>query len=266
MLDHYNRKITYLRISVTDRCNLRCRYCMPEEGVQLMNHEHILSFEEITEAVKTAAAMGITKIRLTGGEPLVRKDIAELVKMVASVEGIEDIGLTTNGILLGKYAHELKQAGLKRVNISLDTLNPERYAHLTRGGDIQKVFAGIDAAKQAGFHPIKINVVVFDRDDHTTRKELSEFCNKNNLSIRFIQKMDLDSGEFSIVEGGTGGNCEICNRLRLTADGHIKPCLFSEIGFSVRKLGAEQAIRQAIGHKPEKGTVCHNHQFFNIGG
>jgi cyclic pyranopterin phosphate synthase len=109
-------------------------------------------------------------------------------------------------------------------------------------------------------------VVVFDKEDKKTRQELSEFCKNNNLNIRFIQKMDLDSGDFSIVDGGTGGNCEICNRLRLTSDGFIKPCLFSEIGFSVRELGTEEAITRAVNHKPEKGSVCHNHQFFNIGG
>lgn len=266
MLDHYNRKITYLRISVTDRCNLRCRYCMPEEGIQLMNHQDILSYDEIVQVVEVAAGMGIHKIRITGGEPLVRKGITKLISMISSVSGITDLGLTTNGILLEQMALELKSAGLHRVNISLDTLDPNRYAYLTRGGDINKVFAGIEASKKAGLSPIKINVVVFDSSDNTTRNDLISFCNKQNLSIRFIQKMDLDSGSFSVVEGGTGGNCEICNRLRLTADGQIKPCLFSEIGFSVRKLGAREAIMQAVSHKPEKGTVCHNHQFFNIGG
>jgi GTP 3',8-cyclase len=266
MLDSYSRKIDYLRISVTDRCNLRCRYCMPEQGVQLLKHEQILSFDEIAHAAKIAARMGVAKIRLTGGEPLVRKDIVSLVKMIAQIKEIDDIGLTTNGVLLNEFAQELKKAGLKRVNISLDTLDPERYKHLTRGGDIAKVFAGIEAAKSVGFSPIKINVVVFDKEDITTKLQLTRFCKDNNLNIRFIQKMDLDSGDFSIVEGGTGGDCRICNRLRLTANGFIKPCLFSEIGFSVRELGVEEAIKRAVEHKPKQGSVCHNHQFFNIGG
>jgi GTP 3',8-cyclase len=266
MLDKFERNITYLRISVTDRCNLRCRYCMPEEGIQLLDHQQILTYDEITQVANAAVGLGISKIRLTGGEPLVRKDIVSLVGMIAQLDGIDDIGLTTNGILLDQFARQLKDAGLKRVNISLDTLDPEKYFSLTRGGDIQKVFSGIEAAKRVGLSPIKINVVVFDKTDLKTKEELKQFCKENDLSIRFIQKMDLESGEFSVVDGGTGGNCSICNRLRLTSDGLIKPCLFSEAGFSVRELGVEEAFRQAVTHKPEKGTMCRTHQFFNIGG
>ncbi len=239
---------------------------MPEEGIQLLNHSQILSYNEITQVARYAVSTGITKIRLTGGEPLVRKDIVSLVRMIAGLNGIEDIGLTTNGILLEQFAQQLKDAGLRRVNISLDTLDHKKYAHITRGGDITKVFSGIDAAKKAGLHPIKINVVVFDNNDVQTRESLQKFCKDNDLNIRFIQKMNLDTGQFSVVEGGTGGNCAICNRLRLTSDGMIKPCLFSENGFDVRKLGVKEAFRRAVTHKPEKGTVCHTHQFFNIGG
>jgi len=266
MYDRFNRNINYLRISVTDRCNLRCRYCMPEEGVVLKHHSQILSFDEIVNVVKEMAQMGVDKVRFTGGEPLVRKGIVDLVKMVSEIPGIKDIGMTTNGILLDLYAEQLKQAGLMRVNISLDTLDPEKYAFHTRGGDITKVFSGIEAAKKAGLLPIKINVVVVDKKDLKTRNELIDFCTKNELSIRFIQQMDLDSGEFSVVEGGTGGDCAKCNRLRLTADGFIKPCLFNELGFSIRELGIKEAITKAVQMKPEKGSVCHNHQFFNIGG
>ncbi len=186
--------------------------------------------------------------------------------MIAEQKGVEDIGLTTNGILLEEYAFKLKNAGLKRVNISLDTLSPTEYAYVTRGGDIRKVFAGIKAAKQSKLNPIKINAVTFNPEAHQKQKELTEFAERNGLSIRFIRKMDLDSGVFSVVEGGTGGICEICNRLRLTADGLIKPCLFSDIGFSVRELGAEEAIKRAVLSKPEKGMVCYNHKFYNIGG
>lgn len=136
--DRFNRSINYLRISVTDRCNLRCRYCMPEDGVCLMDHSEILSFEEITEVVRVAVALGIDKFRITGGEPLVRKDILTLVSQIASVEGVKDLSMTTNGIFLEEMAKPLKEAGLKRLNISLDTLDPEKFAHITRGGDLLK--------------------------------------------------------------------------------------------------------------------------------
>jgi GTP 3',8-cyclase len=266
MFDRFNRHINYLRISVTDRCNLRCVYCMPEEGVKLMSHQDILSFEEITEVVKVAVSEGLTRIRLTGGEPLVRKGIVDLVAMIASVEGIEDLSMTTNGVLLQPSAQMLKKAGLNRVNISLDTLNPERYREITRGGDIQQVLEGIAAAKDAGLHPVKINCVVFKSSDSKDITEVQEFCNKNKLEVRFIRQMNLVTGEFSEVEGGKGGNCPQCNRLRLTANGMVKPCLFDEQEFSVRKLGARPALIMALNHKPLYG--CHNtkNSFYNIGG
>src|ERR1035437_3517974 len=160
MLDHYNRNINYLRISVTDRCNLRCRYCMPEEGIELIRHEDILSFEEIVEVVKVGVSKGINRLRLTGGEPLVRKGIVSLVGMLTQIEGIEEVSMTTNGTLLAEYATELASAGLKRVNISIDTLDPEKYRELTIGGDINSVLKGIKAAKGAGLSPIKLNCVV----------------------------------------------------------------------------------------------------------
>ncbi|MEJ2648430.1 MAG: radical SAM protein, partial [Sedimentisphaerales bacterium] len=160
MIDGFGRKISYLRISVTDRCNLRCRYCMPEEGIRLLNHSDIMSFEEIVELTRIAVSMGITKVKLTGGEPLVRKGIVKLVESIAAIEGIEDFGMTTNGTLLAQYAHGLADAGLKRVNISLDTINSAKYKELTRCGCIDDVFNGIDAAKNTGFNPIKLNCVV----------------------------------------------------------------------------------------------------------
>ncbi len=161
MLDRYKRHINYLRISVTDRCNLRCTYCMPADGVKLMKHDDLLSFEEIESFTQLAVAKGISKVRLTGGEPLVRKNIVELVQRLASIEGLEDLALTTNGILLPQFAEDLKKAGLKRVNISLDTLNADRYCEITRTGNIKDVFKGIEAAQKAGFHPIKINIVFY---------------------------------------------------------------------------------------------------------
>lgn len=266
MLDKYNRTINYLRISVTDRCNLRCKYCMPEKGIKLISHDEILSFDEIVEVVQVGVDMGITKIRLTGGEPLVRKGFVDLVGMIAEIDGIKDLALSTNGILLDQYAGQLKQAGLHRVNISLDTMNPETYKLQTRGGNIKYVFNGIKAAKKAGLLPIKINCVVWNSSQEKDAMEVAAFCAKNDLQIRFIHQMDLSTGEFSIVEGGDGGNCEKCNRLRLTANGKIKPCLFNDIAFDVKALGAEKAIRMAVENKPEFGSYSQSNEFYNMGG
>ncbi|PLX06468.1 MAG: radical SAM protein [Marinilabiliales bacterium] len=238
MLDKFNRKITYLRVSVTDRCNLRCEYCMPAEGIKLIAHKDILSFDEIVNVCRTAAYHGVNKIRITGGEPLVRKGIVDLVRSISAIEGVDDIGMTTNGILLPKFANELKNAGLMRVNISLDTLDPDEYRKITRGGEITSVIQGIVAAQKVGLEPIKINSVVFDNHDNSMKDALKKFAKDMNLQIRFITQMHLDTGEFSIVEGGTGGDCSICNSIRLTANGFIKPCLFSDDQYSVRELGA----------------------------
>ena len=266
MFDRYNRHINYLRISVTDRCNLRCRYCMPEEGVRWLNPDYILSFEEIVDVVKSATLMGINKIRLTGGEPLVRKDIVRLVGMIAEVKDVKDLALTTNGILLSELAGELKSQGLMRVNVSLDTLDPVKFKTLTRGGNIQHVFNGIQAAIEAGLDPVKINCVVSGSSEEEDTRQVKEFALLNGLQVRFIHQMDLETGMFGIVDGGDGGNCRICNRLRLTANGMVKPCLFSEQEFSVRELGAEKALIAALESKPLKGCVNRIGRFYNIGG
>ncbi len=266
MYDKYNRKINYLRISVTDKCNLRCRYCMPETGMQLLKYEDILSYEEITQVVKTAVKLGIDKIRITGGEPLVRKDIVKLISMIANIKGIKNLAMTTNGILLEQFAQPLAKAGLQRINISLDTVNPKKFTGLSRGGDIKMVFKGIEAAKNANLTPIKINCVVMHSSDEIDAKEVKKFCTENNLQIRFIHQMDLETGNFSIVEGGEGGNCSRCNRLRLTSNGMMKPCLFNDLEYDVRKLGAEQAIIKAVESKPEYGTLSTKNKFHSIGG
>ena len=267
MLDAYNREINYLRISVTDRCNLRCTYCMPAEGIELIRHSDVLSLEEIAEVVKAGAEkFGIKKIRLTGGEPLVRKGIVQLVEMLNAIEQIEEINMTSNGVFLPKYAKDLKNAGLKRVNISLDTLSPEKFRSTTRGGEIQDVFNGIRAAKDAGLEPVKINVVKMDSSNNGELDELKSFCDREGLKIQFIRQMDLETGTFSQVEGGKGGNCVICNRLRLSADGYLKPCLFSNKKFSTRELGIEEAYKAALTNKPEKGKTSNSHSFYNIGG
>lgn len=266
MLDRYNRRINYLRISVTDRCNFRCTYCMPAEGLPLKPHNEILSFEEIVEIVKVGTKLGVSKIRLTGGEPLIRKDLPELVKMIADIDGIEDIGLTTNGVFLPQLAQELKRAGLSRVNISLDTLNPDKFKKITRTGKLDDVLKGIDAAIQAGLLPVKINFVRIQGENEEDEVEVKEFCKAKNLKLRFIRQMNLKTGEFAIVEGGAGGNCEICNRLRLTADGFIVPCLHSDLRYNIREHGIEGAFKMAVEFKPEKGIGTSSHEFSNIGG
>jgi GTP 3',8-cyclase len=239
---------------------------MPEEGIKLIDHKDILSYEEIMDVVRESVLLGIKKVRITGGEPLVRRGVISLVKMISEVKEITDFGLTTNGILLDEFAEELSQAGLHRVNISLDTVNPEKYTSITRGGNITKVFNGIKVAKKANLGPIKINCVVRDSSAEQDAIEVSQFCRKNGLKVRFIHEMDLATGGFSKVEGGTGGDCNLCNRLRLTANGFIKPCLFDNVGFNIRELGVSEALRKAVCVKPEKGTVNSINKFHNIGG
>jgi GTP 3',8-cyclase len=264
--DRYNRNINYLRISVTDRCNLRCTYCMPEEGIPLLQHSDILTFDEIRDFTEAAVAAGITKVRITGGEPLVRKGITTLVGMIAGIKGIKDLSMTTNGVLLSAYAEELKSAGLQRVNISLDTIEHENFRNITRGGTIQDVFEGIKAARSAGLLPVKINCVIKSSEDEADALAVKQFCLDNKLEIRYIRQMDLVSGHFSTVVGGTGGDCSLCNRLRLTANGKLKPCLFNAIGFDIRELGFEKALKMAIDKKPECGSRNESGTFYNIGG
>ena len=265
MYDKFNRRINYLRISVTDRCNLRCVYCMPAEGIKLISHKEILSYDEIFEVAKVAVSLGVDKIRITGGEPLVRKDIVDLVRMIGTL-GLKDFGMTTNGIYLKKYAQQLKDAGLHRVNISLDTTDPERYRQITRLGDINRVYEGIEAAKKAGLTPIKINCVIKKSKDEPDAQLVTKFCKENDLQIRYIREMNLETGQFWRVQGGDGGECSICNRLRLTSNGKIRPCLFSDLEYDVRTLGAEKAIKMAVGEKPKNGTVAMKVKFSNIGG
>lgn len=192
LYDSFQRPINYLRISVTDRCNLRCIYCMPPEGIETMPREQILSYEEIYLVAKAAASLGINKLRLTGGEPLVRSQLPELIRMLSHIEGIDDLSMTTNGILLKHYAAELKGAGLKRVNISLDSLNEKKFRHITRLGELQNVLQGIDSAKQAGLNPVKINTVVMRgiNDD-----EILDFARKtieDGWHVRFIELMPFN--------------------------------------------------------------------------
>lgn len=266
MLDSYNRYINYLRISVTDRCNLRCMYCMPEEGVKMLPHDQILTLEEIIEVVTIGASLGISKVRVTGGEPLVRKNIVYLFEELGKIEGITDLSITTNGILLQKYAADLKAAGLHRVNISLDTMNPMQFRYITRGGNIEDVIKGIDAALKVGLTPVKLNCVIKDTSSSPDAQAVKEFADSRGIQVRFIHQMDLSAGHFSVVEGGSGGDCANCNRLRLTANGKIKPCLFNDQEYDVRKLGPSEAIRRAVENKPACGSHNLSGQFYNIGG
>lgn len=273
LFDTFGRRHDYLRISVTDRCNLRCVYCMPAEGMEFDPTDKILSYEEITEVVKVTAGMGVKKIRLTGGEPLVRRDLDKLVGMIAAVPGIEDISLTTNGIFLAQRAEKLRRAGLTRVNISLDSLQADRFSFITRGGDVQRVLNSIDACASLGFDPIKINVVLMkginddeiedflrlsmerplqirfieympighqDKQWKNAYLSLTEVlirCNQMGLTVRPIgdiqgngpsknYRIDGAKGSFGLIHPISDHFCETCNRLRLTADGNIKPCLY----------------------------------------
>lgn len=294
MIDRLGRDITYLRISVTDKCNLRCRYCMPEEGVCKKNHEDMLTEDEIIQAVEAAAALGIRKIRITGGEPLVKKNIVSICRRTAAVEGINEVCLTTNGILLPQLAKALKAAGVKRINLSLDTLDPEKYTHITRLGKLENFQAGLEAAFEAGFEKIKVNVVLIGGFNEDEIIPLANLTKEYPLDMRFIELMPiLNSDEFGETayvpysrvleklpeavpvepDGGVAklyrlpnakGNiglispinahfCGECNRLRLTQDGKLKPCLHAADEYSIKGLdfdGMKAVMEQAIWNKP----------------
>jgi cyclic pyranopterin phosphate synthase len=206
------------------------------------------------------------KIRLTGGEPLVRRDAVELVRMISGVRGVRDLAMTTNGTLLAQHAAALRAAGLQRVNVSLDTLDPGRYARITRGGRLADVLAGIEAAERSGLYPIKLNCVVRRSSQDTDATAVAGFGRSRGYPVRFIRQMHLPEGRFAVVEGGRGGDCARCDRLRLSSNGLVRPCLFSEVGFSVRELGPEYAIRRAVEQKPRCGTVNRVMPMSAIGG
>jgi cyclic pyranopterin phosphate synthase len=304
--DDFGRAINYLRVSVTDRCNLRCVYCMPPQGVEKHAHTDILSYEELALVIRAAAEIGITKVRLTGGEPLARLGLSEFVRMIAAIPGIDDLSMTTNGTLLARQAKRLADAGLHRVNISLDTLDPERFAVITRQRCLDDVWAGIAAARAAGLAPIKFNVVVVRglNDDQIVsfaRKTLTD-----DWHVRFIELMPIGAnihwagdgtvpipevqarieseiGPLQPIHGPRGNGparyhqlagaegtigfigalsnhfCPSCNRLRLTADGRLRPCLLNEREVDLRaavRSGAnvetvKSLLTQAIQSKPK---------------
>lgn len=303
MKDHYGRKINYMRISITDLCNLRCVYCMPEEGIEKHSHQKNLSFEEILELIKAGVSLGVNKIRLTGGEPLVRHGIVDLVRRIGEIPGIEDLTMTTNGILLPKYAKDLKAAGLTRVNISLDTFDPEKYHQITRWGHLEDVLAGIAAAKDAGMAPIKINTVLIKDFNDNEIETFVNYTRDEPVDVRFIELMPLgeSSGfaenkylsndevlkrmpalvpllepdktgpaEYYQLPGAKGRVglinpiskhfCSECNRIRITTDGKIKPCLHSDYEIDLVALHQsgktyQEILQQAIDEKPERHHI-----------
>ncbi|MDD5475702.1 MAG: GTP 3',8-cyclase MoaA [Syntrophales bacterium] len=207
MIDAFQREINYLRISITDRCNLRCVYCMPKEGVSNLGHNDILRYEEILRIVRIAVQKGITKVRVTGGEPLVRSGVVEFLSALGDVDGLSDISLTTNGIILEKLAEPLYEAGIRRINISLDSLIPDKYRAITRGGDVHKVLRGIEKSRQAGFSPIKINVVVIKGFNDGEIEGFASLARDNPYQVRFIEYMpigeNMDNNDFQHLSNDT---------------------------------------------------------------
>jgi len=268
--DRFGRKIDYMRISVTDKCNYRCIYCMPEEGVELKSHDEILSFEEITEIVRHAVSLGIVKVRLTGGEPLVRRNIEVLVEMLARFEEINELVMTTNGSLLSREkALNLKEAGLKRVNISLDTLDEDEFKRITRRGNIEDVFAGIEAARSAGLDPVKINMVITEVTSRRDVMKMRSFCKKEGLNLQTIKQFSLYNREEKADSNfvyDRPQSCSLCNKIRLTADGFLKPCLLSNTEIKIDLDNIEESLKKAVWEKPLRGSICENRMMSQIGG
>ncbi len=265
MQDGFSRIIDYLRVSVTDKCDLRCRYCMPEEGVALRRHEDFLSFEMLTEIIRVGVGLGITKVRLTGGEPLVRRGIVDLVRMLKTTARVDHLAMTTNGTRLAGLAGELRGAGLDSLNISLDTLDPQRYRRITRVGDIDRVLCGIEAARNAGF-PIKLNMVMLEDTPAEEVEEMRRFCRERGLRMQMINHYSLGETKTDSYHYDRPPLCARCNRLRLMADGCLKPCLHSDIEIKVDPQDIHGSFLRAVGSKPERGLVCLNRQMFQIGG
>ena len=296
MKDPFGRDITYLRLSVTELCDLRCRYCMPAAGVPKRRHEDMLTEEETVLAVSVAAELGVRKVRLTGGEPLVKRNILSLAERVAAVPGVKELCLTTNGVHLPALAGPLRAAGVKRVNVSLDTLDAAKYAHITRVGRLKDALAGLDAALNAGFERVKINAVLIGGFNDDEIPALADLTRRYPLDVRFIELMPMGAGDFeksAYVSGdlvleklpelqkeaedgavaalyrlpGAQGQvgiirplscqfCDRCDRIRLTADGRIKPCLHQRAEYPLKGLsrdGMKAQFLAAIANKPP----CH---------
>lgn len=302
MTDQYGRKIKYLRLSVTDLCSCRCVYCMGAEGVPKLPHEAVLSFEEIEEIVRAAVSLGVTKVRLTGGEPLVRRGIDELVRRLRGIEGVEELAMTTNGARLAEYAEALKEAGLDRLNVSLDTLDPEKFRRITRIGELRDTLDGLDAARRAGFERIKLNTVLMGGVNDDEIAEIAALAKDGAFDVRFIELMPigectdwdrrrflpaervleyLPKGERVPSDGvaelwrpagfrGTVGLirplshrfCADCDRIRVTADGCLKPCLHSAREIPLRGKHGEALVRtiaEGMQTKPREHHMADGH-------
>lgn len=270
LIDSFGRTINYLRVSVTDRCNYRCTYCMPPEGVALKPHGAILRYEQIAAVVGAGALLGITKVKLTGGEPLVKKNLENLVGLIAQLSGITDLGMTTNGSLLTPdKARVLKSAGLMRVNISLDTIDPAKFREITRGGRLQDVVSGIDAALAAGLTPVKLNKIVFSDTSAEEVETMRLFCAGKGVALQTIRCFDLTTPKTD-SRGGISTDrphlCSQCDRLRLTADGFLKSCLHSDNEVKVDFDDIQASILMAVREKPRVGDVCRERIMSQIGG
>ncbi|MBP7264484.1 MAG: radical SAM protein [Spirochaetia bacterium] len=265
MFDSFGRKIHYLRISLTDRCNLRCRYCMPAEGVAWLPHERIMSLENMAKVAGAAAALGFDKIRLTGGEPLVRKGVPQFVTMLRDIPGLDIIAMTTNGTLLAPLAADLARRGLSSVNISLDTVDPERYAYVTRGGRLDDALCGIRAARDAGL-PVKLNVVVDPSRDSRDLDGVRAFADELGCAVQTIRQYRLDQGKLDDFHYDRPPPCARCNRIRLLATGELKPCLHGDAVVPVDLDDPAASIRACVAMKPAHGGAASNHNVSAIGG
>ena len=309
MADGFGRRVEYLRISVTDKCNLRCVYCMPEEGLPWLRREQLLRYEEIAQVVRTMGELGLRKVRITGGEPLVRRDLATLVRMIRDVPQIQDVALSTNAVLLQEQAQALRDAGVDRINVSLDSLRPDRIDAISRrAGSAEAIFRGLEAAERVGFGPIKINCVVMRGRNDDEVADFAAISRERPWHIRFIEVMPtgdnlgVQADEFVSADemlarvaavgdlrpvAGPGGNgparyfafdgapgtvgvitpmshnyCDRCNRMRLTADGQLRPCLFGHLQTNLRdplRAGEplEPLIRHTLAVKPERHWLEH---------
>ena len=294
MIDGEGRRIEYLRLSVTDRCNCRCAYCMPAGGVPMLGHADILSFEELAAVARAAAELGVRKVRLTGGEPLARRGVVDLVRMVAAVPGVDEVAMTTNATLLAPVAGALREAGLSRLNVSLDTLRPDRYAKITRCGRLEDALAGLAAAREAGFSRTKVNCVLMGGVNDDEVADLAGLARNEAVDVRFIELMPIGpaagwsrasfvaadavldalpglellgrdgvaelyrmpgwAGRVGLIRPMSHKFCDGCSRIRVTADGKLKPCLHSAAEIDLRGLGHEgllAALRAGIAAKPK---------------